>query len=568
MICGRARIWSSNTRLERGSWRASMAVTYTCSGKPAAAGSSWALMTRMTPDSFSRRTRCRVAAGDSPASRESSRLVRSASSCSAVSSCMSTSSSSTAIVQNIISLLSSSDEFLAATGEYGYMNTNRRHAVAALIAAGLLWGTTVPLSKLALEWLSPAWLTATRFGLAAAVLLAVAPRSGLRAAFTPKVLASGALGYGGSVLVQNTGITRTSVTHAALLIGAVPVLVAVIAAVWHRTVARPVAWIGFVVSLGGVGLVTAGGGGGGSTLAGDGLVLASLFLSATVTVAQGRLLTGRDPVAVTAVQFLAAALGALLITVCTEGAPAIPASPGPVLAVVALAALGTLLPFTLFAFGQSRVSAEVAGAFLNLEPLVGAIAGAVAFGDPVGLAQIAGGAAIVAGIGLSSLPLLAGRRRSQAAPRRQAVRTEPLALVGTEPLAAVRTDPLAAVRGEFAAHGCDNVPERATTLSQSCNPVVRRAGRYGVNVRVCGVRVGRRRRSARAGTGQGRRRPPGRGRAAGRPSGRGKGSTAGTGPGASGRRATGGRGRSWPGASTGRSAAGRWPYRAGLVRRR
>ena len=28
------------------------------------------------------------------------------------------------------------------------MNTNRRHAVAALIAAGLLWGTTVPLSKL------------------------------------------------------------------------------------------------------------------------------------------------------------------------------------------------------------------------------------------------------------------------------------------------------------------------------------------------------------------------------------------------------------------------------------
>ena len=79
------------------------------------------------------------------------------------------------------------------------------------------------------------------------------------------------------------------------------------------------------------------------------------------------------------------------------------------LAVVALAAGGTLLPFTLFAFGQSRVSAEVAGAFLNLEPLVGAIAGAVAFGDPVGLAQVAGGAAIVAGIGLSSLPLLVGR---------------------------------------------------------------------------------------------------------------------------------------------------------------
>jgi drug/metabolite transporter (DMT)-like permease len=291
------------------------------------------------------------------------------------------------------------------------MNTNRRHAVAALIAAGLLWGTTVPLSKLALQWLPPGWLTAVRFGLAAAVLLAAARwRGGLRRAFTPAVLDAGALGYGGSVLLQNAGISRTSVTHAALLIGAVPVLVAIIAAVWHRTVARPVAWFGFALSLGGVVLVTAGGRGGGATLAGGGLVLASLVLSATVTVAQGRLLTGRDPVAVTAVQFLGATLGALPVAALTEGAPAVPGGAGPVLAVVALTAGGTLLPFTLFAFGQSRVSAEVAGAFLNLEPLVGAIAGAVAFGDPVGFAQVTGGLAIVAGIGLSSLPLLISRR--------------------------------------------------------------------------------------------------------------------------------------------------------------
>ena len=204
-------------------------------------------------------------------------------------------------------------------------------------------------------------------------------------AFTPAVLAAGALGYGGSVMVQNAGIARTSVTHAALLIGAVPVLVAIIAAVWYRAVARPVAWFGFAVSLGGVGLVTTGGGGGGATLAGDGLVLASLLLSATVTVAQGRLLAGRDPVAVTAVQFLGAALGSLPVAAVSEGVPAAPAGAGVVLAVVALALAGTLLPFTLFAFGQSRVSAEVAGAFLNLEPLVGAIAGAVVFGDPVGL---------------------------------------------------------------------------------------------------------------------------------------------------------------------------------------
>ncbi len=73
------------------------------------------------------------------------------------------------------------------------------------------------------------------------------------------------------------------------------------------------------------------------------------------------------------------------------------------LAVAALGLAGTLVPFTLFAFGQSRVPSEVAGAFLNIEPLVGAIAGIAFFGDPVGPRQLAGGLAVVLGIGLSSL---------------------------------------------------------------------------------------------------------------------------------------------------------------------
>ena len=305
------------------------------------------------------------------------------------------------------------------------MNTNRRRAVAALTAAGLLWGTTVPLSKLALGWLAPGWLTFVRFGLAAAILLAAAPRARLRAACTPSVLASGAIGYGGSVVVQNAGITRTSVSHAALLVGATPVLVAIIAALWHRTVARPVAWVGFAVSLAGVALV-AGGGGGSATAAGDGLVLASLLLSAAFTVAQARRLRGRDPVALTAVQFLGAALAVLPFSMATEGVPGLPAGPGVVLAVLGLAAGGTLLPFTLFAYAQGRVSAEVAGAFLNLEPLVGAVAGVVVFGDPAGPVQLAGGVAILAGIALSSLPLLGTGRRDPAPGERHQDARRPL----------------------------------------------------------------------------------------------------------------------------------------------
>jgi len=283
------------------------------------------------------------------------------------------------------------------------MTRMRRNALAALAAAGLLWGTTVPLSKVALGWLSPGSLTLVRFAVAAAIL-AVVTRSRLRAACTPAILLSGAIGYGGTVLLQNAGITRTSVSHAALLIGSVPVMVAVIAALWHGAVARPVAWAGFGVSLAGVALL-AGSGGGGAALSGDLLVLASLLVSAGFTVAQDRLLPGRDPAAVTAVQFLGAALAAVPAAL-VSGLPTAPASAGPALALIGLTAGGTLIPFTLFAFGQSRVPAEVAGAFLNLEPLIGAAAGVALFGDPAGTGQLIGGGAILAGIALSSLPLL------------------------------------------------------------------------------------------------------------------------------------------------------------------
>ena len=294
---------------------------------------------------------------------------------------------------------------------------SQRRAVAALAAAGVAWGTSVPLSKAALGWLSPGWLVVARFALAAAILLVTVDKGALRSAFRWPVLAWGAVGFGGSVLLQNTGLARTSVTHTALLIGAGPVLVAVIAAAWHRDVARPLAWAGFAVSLGGI-MVVAGGHGGGATGLGDALVLASVLIVSTMTVAQGRLLEGQNPAAVTAVQFLGAALAALPVALCTSGLPHAPAAGGagvvPVLAVVSLAVIGTLVPFTLFAYGQHAVSAEVAGAFLNLEPLVGSLAGVVFFANPAGPRLLIGGVAILGGIVMSSVPGLRRRGRGRA----------------------------------------------------------------------------------------------------------------------------------------------------------
>jgi drug/metabolite transporter (DMT)-like permease len=298
----------------------------------------------------------------------------------------------------------------------------RHAALAALTTAGLMWGTTVPLTKLAVGWLGPGWLTVVRFTVAA-LLLAGPARRHLRAALTPAVLGWGAVGYGLVIVLQNAGVARTSVSHAALLVGTTPVFVAFIALGLGRGRAGALSWIGFAAALGGVGLVALDGGGG-ATRSGDGMVLVALLLSATYVVAQPRLLAGRDPVAVTAVQLAAGALVALPIAGWFDGAP--PAPPGPV-ALLVLAGLilgGTLVPFTLFAIGQSRVTPEVAGAFLNLEPLVGVVAGALAFGDPLGVPQVLGGTAILGGIALSAAPLL--RTRPAPARRPTSVRLAPV----------------------------------------------------------------------------------------------------------------------------------------------
>ena len=118
------------------------------------------------------------------------------------------------------------------------LNLRRHTALVALVAAGLLWGLTVPLSKLVLEWLDGGTLTVVRFALAAP-LLAFAARKHLKAAFTPRILAAGAIGYGLVIVLQNVGIERTSVSHAALIVGATPALVALVSVASGRGKLRP-----------------------------------------------------------------------------------------------------------------------------------------------------------------------------------------------------------------------------------------------------------------------------------------------------------------------------------------
>ena len=237
---------------------------------------------------------------------------------------------------------------------------HHRHApLAALLAAGLLWGTTVPLTKLALAGWGPGWLTVARFALAVPPL-AWAGRRHLRAAATPAVAGWGAAGYGLVIVAQNAGIARTSVSHAALMVGATPVLVALLTVALRRGTVGPRAWSGFAAALAGVGLVAAQPAAGAS-LTGDALVFGSLLLSAAFLLTQPGLLAGRDPVAVTAVQLAAAAVGTVPAALLLDGVPV--ASPGtvPLLAAGGLAVASTLVPYTLFAYGQARVAPQLAG---------------------------------------------------------------------------------------------------------------------------------------------------------------------------------------------------------------
>jgi O-acetylserine/cysteine efflux transporter len=293
-------------------------------------------------------------------------------------------------------------EFLAVLTILSVVKYQHRSAIICLAAAATLWGLNVPLTKLALAWLGPGWVTVARFAVAAPVL-ALVGRQGLREALTGPIVASGAIGFGAVILLQNVGIEHTSVSHAAVVVGAIPVLVALIAAGLGQTATRPFTWAGYAVALVGIALV-AGSGGGGASTRGDLIVLGSVALSAGFIVVQPRLLAGRDAAAVTAVQFAGGALIAFPVALLTEGLPHGQAGPTSAMALAALALAGTPLPFWLFAFGQARVSAELAGAFLNLEPVVGAATGWLALGEAATSAQIIGALAVLAGIAMSTAP--------------------------------------------------------------------------------------------------------------------------------------------------------------------
>ena len=267
----------------------------------------------------------------------------------------------------------------------------RRHsALLALVAAGLLWGLTVPLSKLVLDWLDGGWLTVVRFALAAP-LLAFAARKHLRAAFTPRILSAGAIGYGIVIVLQNAGIGRTSVSHAALIVGA--------DAGARRAGRRSPSGRG---SSGPAGLVRVRARARGRrdrrrwrrrrrrALGGDALVLLSVALSATFVVVQPSLLRRPRPVRGDRGADDRRRRSRRSRTRRSKASRTRPRARRRCWRCSRSGSPGRSGRSRSSPTGSRGSRPSWPGTFLNLEPLVGTAAGALAFGDPFGPAQLLG----------------------------------------------------------------------------------------------------------------------------------------------------------------------------------
>src|SRR5689334_21742392 len=102
-------------------------------------------------------------------------------------------------------------------------------AYLALAAAGSLWGTGFLLGKIALRELDVPHMLLYRLSLAALGFLPIllARRVRIDRADWARVLAAAALGVPALFLLQFEGLARTTVSHAALMVGAAPIFLGV-----------------------------------------------------------------------------------------------------------------------------------------------------------------------------------------------------------------------------------------------------------------------------------------------------------------------------------------------------
>jgi drug/metabolite transporter (DMT)-like permease len=284
---------------------------------------------------------------------------------------------------------------------------------AACALAGALWGTGFYWGRLAMNEMSVEHMVLYRFLFACLGIAPVALRNRVRltAAEVRLLLFIAAFGIPIQFLLQFHGLALTTVSHASLMVGAMPVLLAATAAIFAGESLDWFEWLALCGSTAGAALVVLGGshvstGRETPTLAGDFLVILSLFTALAWILLSKKLMESHSPRVVTAYTILAGTVMLIVIVlgpwaispithIHVEGLPFAHVS---ATAWIALAISGILCTATttlLWNWGIHHVPASRAGVFLNIEPALGSVLGVELLGEKLGPYAWFGGALIL-----------------------------------------------------------------------------------------------------------------------------------------------------------------------------
>ena len=292
-------------------------------------------------------------------------------------------------------------------------SSGRGMAYLALAAAGCTWGTGFYFAKVALTEMGVGHMLVYRFAFGCLGLLPVAfrIRSLPRASDLLLFFVAAALYIPIQFLVQFQGLARTTASHASLMVGTLPLTLAIAAVIFTNERLDRVGWSMIVVSTIGAILIVlqaheANGAVGGPSLIGDLLVLGSLFAGVAWVLVTQRVMHaghGYPPVAMTVyVVFLGSAM-LFAWVFFADGPPPVHLSGHVWLALAAQGFLATTAATLLWNWGLRRVPAARAGIFVNFEPVVGSVLGVTLLGESLGPVAICGGLLIVSAATIFSM---------------------------------------------------------------------------------------------------------------------------------------------------------------------
>lgn len=279
----------------------------------------------------------------------------------------------------------------------------------ACALAGCFWGTGFFFGKIALAEMSVGHMVLYRFLFACPPFFLLIRRPRFSRRDWILLLLASFLGFPVQYLLQFQGLAMTTVSHAALMVGTMPVILAVGASIFAHERLDWIGWMALAGSTAGVSLIVVSGGhrgslGQGPTLAGDLLIVVSLLIALSWVLLNKHLMLGHSPLEVTAYGLLAGTVMIVVWVVLRDGLP--PVHGVSVKAWLALAASGLLCnaaAMLLWNTGIHRVPASRAGVFLNIEPALGSILGVKLLGERLGpLAWLGGGLILAAAITLTS----------------------------------------------------------------------------------------------------------------------------------------------------------------------